>query len=253
LLAIAIAHTTGSQTKLISASNSQEGVNSLPPTPGSNSNSSPPPPATTSTVGQNHSITWTIPVSPNHITVNAGDSVIFNWQGMHDVVLLPNSGAFSSCLVSQAKTLIPVASGANANSKVANGAHCKAGMKLWVTVQGAKGRKLVGDNSTTSNSTGTNAGVSPSPARWPEASPPVDANQHTGDQVLTKTLRPTSFPGEQTQLQPGLHDGFDKASTSPHGGRGTGPSSNDENDPAVQQSGAVLCSSSLMAALWLFF
>lgn len=96
---------------------------------------------------QVHAVNWQIPVSPNHITINVGDSVLFQWTGMHGVVMFPDATTASNCAVSGANSLSPILNNGGSFSwlantagdfyfacPVGNGAHCQAGMHLWVTV-----------------------------------------------------------------------------------------------------------------------
>jgi len=98
-------------------------------------------------------VTWTIPVSPNHLNLTVGDSLQIKWGGPipHSVLSLDNT-SFASCSLGSGKTL---ASQATAGSFTWNASapgnfflvcgvpgHCQAGMKLSVNVAPAAPRKL---------------------------------------------------------------------------------------------------------------
>jgi plastocyanin len=95
---------------------------------------------------QVHTVNWQIPVVPNHITINLGDSVQFNWVGIHGVVMFPSNIFASTCAVNAATYLSPVKNGGSYTwtsssigdfyfaCPVNNGGHCMQGMMLWVSV-----------------------------------------------------------------------------------------------------------------------
>lgn len=93
---------------------------------------------------QLHTVNWQIPVAPNHITINAGDSVQFTWTGFHGVVMFTDSNGASTCAVNLASTMSAPADGGlfiwQANTPgefyfaCPVGDHCMQGMQLWVSV-----------------------------------------------------------------------------------------------------------------------
>jgi plastocyanin len=95
---------------------------------------------------QVHTVDWKIPALPNHIFVNVGDSVVFTWEGLHGVVMLGDSNSYSTCAVNLGYYMAPSTFGGSYTWQattpgdfyfacpVDNGAHCIAGMRLWITV-----------------------------------------------------------------------------------------------------------------------
>jgi plastocyanin len=95
---------------------------------------------------QVYSVNWMIPVSPNHITINVGDSVMFSWIGMHGLVMFGDANGASLCDIAGATSLSPIMDGGSFTWTAAtagdfyfacpvnNGGHCMQGMNLWVTV-----------------------------------------------------------------------------------------------------------------------
>jgi len=94
--------------------------------------------------GVKHSVMWQSPPDPPTFEVKVGDVIEFTWSGDHNVWSLPNQEAYDECDVTKGTqicsqspcslNIIAYAAPLLFVCQKANGAHCRTGMKMNLTM-----------------------------------------------------------------------------------------------------------------------